>query len=95
MGQGTRFLGILAALVCAVVAAFAVAHDHEHGSEDGIACSVCLVASQADEALLPAPAAYAGPLPVEQAQAQAFALILAVRPPLTVVPPGRAPPLAS
>ena len=94
MGQGPRLLAILAALACAVVAAFAATHDHERGSEDGIACSVCLVANQADEAAPPAPMPEAAPLPVARTRARAFALILAVRPPLTVVPPGRAPPLA-
>ena len=93
MGPARRTLLLVAALLSALVGVLAASHDHQDDAAS-VPCSVCLAAQSVDNAPPPAmPVFVSTPLP--ELVARTFALTLAVRPPLVMVPPGRAPPHAS
>ena len=83
---------ILLAVLAFAAGGAALAHDHSDDL-DAAPCSVCVVAADAEAAVPPAPPMTAL-LPITPPEARAFALRTAVRPPVTIVPPGRAPPTA-
>ena len=95
MERALRPLLILLAVLAFAVGGAALAHDHadDAGDLDGAPCSVCLVAADTDDAV-PPPSPVGTVLPITHPAARAFALRTAVRPPVTIVPPGRAPPTA-
>ena len=90
MERALRPLAVLLAVLAFVAGGAATAHDHAD-DPDAAPCSVCVVAADAEHAV-PPPAPTMAALPITQPEARAFALRTAVRPPVTIVPPGRAPP---
>ena len=92
MGPG-RLPLLVAALFSVLVGVLAASHDHRDDAAS-VPCSACLAAQSVDDAPPPALPDFAA-VPLPEPVARAFSLMLAVRPPLVMVPPGRAPPRAS
>lgn len=90
MDRALRALLIVVAVLAFAAGGAASAHDHADDL-DAAPCSVCLTASEAEDAA-PPPGVPCAVLPITPPEARAFALRTAVRPPVTIVPPGRAPP---